>query len=389
MMTKIEKLFVIMVAVPVLFAGQVFADVIEDFENVSDWAVAVGAGAISGSIATDAGEAQEGSYAGVLNYGLSIETDFDFVNYYLDLSSPLDVSEPNELVIEVDLKMPNDPDMFMELMLYDTSNAFISHTFVEGDGLWHTFSLSLADDFFDYGNPPDRSAITRIIFQANGGNSTTATSGTVYVDKLEVKVPDSVMFEDFEDVSDWTVGVGTGANDGSITYDAGEAQYGRYAGAMNYDHSTATDYDYIDFVKDTQIDINDVGSIYMDMKAADDPNQLLVLHLVDSNDNFLEYVFPEGDGAWHLESLAVPGDFDDYGNPPDLTDITTFRFRSLGDASEYATSGTFYVDLITLGPLCLDSSHDVNGDCVIDFVDLADFTDEWLECGWSDPAACP
>jgi len=159
--------------------------IIEDFEDVSDWFVSVGMNAVSGSITTDAGQAQEGSYAGALNYEHSTAQGFDYVFYTLNLSSsPLDFSDP-DLILKLELKMSYDPDRFLQIRLSDTTGAFIERNFGEGgDGLWHTMSLAVPEDFADFGTDPDLSAITSIRFETNGDGSTNYTSGTIYVDKL-------------------------------------------------------------------------------------------------------------------------------------------------------------------------------------------------------------
>ena len=115
----------------------------------------------------------------------------------------------------------------------------------------------------------------------------------------------------------------------------------------------------------------------------------IIMRFFDTDWKFLEYTFSEGDGQWRQISLAIPDDFADYGNPPDLTSIQMIRIQANGDGSSSVTNSTFYLDHMTLDYPCLGLAHDTNNDCVVDLLDLADFLDEWLKCGWSDASNCP
>lgn len=165
-----------------LLAVQSSAGVIEDFEDVSDWGVQVGGSAASGSISTDAGEAQVGTYAGALAYGHTTAQGGDYVHYNKDLSSaPINLTGQT---IELHLKQPNDPDAYFSLYIYDSNGGMREYYFPEGTGAWQFLSIPIGD-FVDYGNPADLTDISHIRFNSNGDISDTATSGTYFVDQLE------------------------------------------------------------------------------------------------------------------------------------------------------------------------------------------------------------
>ena len=372
--------------------SRVQAEVLEDFEDISDWDVEVGLAALDGSIATDSAEAQEGFYAGALYYELSTAQANDYVFYMLEFASPLNMSDPN-LRLQMELKMPNDPHALVQIRLVETrgdlldpwDDKFMEINLGQGDGLWQSLVFHY-HSWEDYGSNPDLSAITAIDIRVIGDLSATASSGTIYVDSIELNRADPMtlaLIEDFEDVSDWFVGMGPTALDGSIGLDASQAQVGAYAGALNYDHSTAQGFDYINFGKNTALDLTGADSIDFYMKSPNDPDIFVQLKLYDSSSKFMEYTFPEGDGQWHNISLAVAGAFTDWGNPPDLSDITMIVFHTNGDGSDSQSDGTIYLDQMIISYSCRQLMHDANNDCVVDFIDFADFVSEWLKNGFN------
>jgi len=379
-----------------LLVGQSFALGLEDFEDVSDWIVEVGDGAIDGSITTDAGQAQEGLSAGALNYEVSTATGWDFVFYTLEFSSPIDMSAPN-LRLDMDINMPNDPHTLVQIRIYEsiydpnaippTTNKFVQLDLGEGDGLWHSVSFDY-HAWTDYGSGPDLSAIKAIEVRVIGDISSTASSETIYIDRMELNQVDLLtlaIIDDFEDVSDWIVSKGGWALDGWIDVDAAEAQVGDYAGALHYDHSTGTGNDYVNFDKNISLDLSSANSINFHMKAPNDPDMFIVMRFYDSIYRFLEYNFAEGDGQWHQLSLAVPGAFVDYGNPPDLTDIILVRIHTNGDGSSVQTDGVVYIDQMEVSYSCQGFSHDINGDWAVNLTDFLDFAYEWQQDGRNAP----
>ena len=150
----------------------------------------------------------------------------------------------------------------------------------------------------DYGNAPNLHSITYIRIETNGDASTTSTTGTVYIDNLRSEQPDPAIVEDFESDINWYVNVGPAATGGTITLDADEAQVGRYAGACNYQLSTAVGDDYIDFGMDFSADPRDFSaadSLDLRIKMPNDPDMVMLVQLLGAAGGFLEYNFAEGD----------------------------------------------------------------------------------------------
>ena len=116
---------------------------------------------------------------------------------------------------------------------------------------------------------------------------------------------------------------------------------------MSYNHTTATGFDFVDFIRDmsgSPIDMSDVISVDFKWNAPYDLGCISQLQLISTSGGFLEYTFTEGDGVWRDASLNFPDDFADYGSNPSLTDINIIKIRSNGDTSTSVTSGTFYID---------------------------------------------
>jgi hypothetical protein len=156
-----------------------------------------------------------------------------------------------------------------------------------------------------------------------------------------------IIFEDFENVSDWYAGYGAGSGGGSIQTNSSQAQVGSFAGAMSYTHTNAVTYDYADFGRNMSgapIDMSNVMQIKFKAKFPNDPYCIEQLQFLSASGGFLEYNFPEGDGQWHDVLLSFPQDFVDYGSNPSLNNINLIRFRSIGDTSSSPTSNTFYID---------------------------------------------
>ena len=110
---------------------------------------------------------------------------------------------------------------------------------------------------------PTSSSVIAIEIRTNGDNGPAYTTGSVYIDNLElnpVSPAEAMTIEDFEDLSDWVVSVGPAANGASLTYEGTGAQVGSYAGAFNYQLSSATGNDYVNFEKSVNLDLSTAQS---------------------------------------------------------------------------------------------------------------------------------
>ena len=383
------KRFKLVLILLVFAALPLQAEVIEDFDDVSDWTIEVGPSALSGSVSQDASQARDGDYAGLLNYEHSTAVADDYILYMKDFSeNPLDISEPG-LALQMKIKVPNDPDFLLQIRMTDGSSwgDFIEHDFSQGwDGTWQLITLPLDDSsiWADYGYAPDLSNIVNFRFTTNGDLSSNYTADSIVVDTIEfVTVDDSVM-EDFEDVSDWQVSVGPNADSASITSSTEDYRSGVRSGVFNYGLSTEQGFDYIDYYRDnTTFDLSGADELGLHIKVPEDTDMQLFLQLYSSNGGFMEYEFTDKTGEWQTLTLSLSSDFAIYGDPlADMSSINLVRFRIIGDCSATATVDSFYVDQLTSrAPQCSGLEHDTNGDCKVDYKDFAGFANEWLQTG--------
>jgi len=397
---------------------------LEDFEDVSDWTVTVGPAALDGSIDTNAVEAQDGLYAGALNYELSTTMGNDYVFYTKEFQPLLDMSDPN-LRLEMYLKIPNDPALYSQIWLIDGNDNFREVHLNNGDGQWHRVSFDY-HAWMDYGSNPNMSKIKYIRFRSLGDLPPNLyTKNTIYLDKMQLNPVDPAtrfIIEDFEDVSDWGITVGGNALGGSLATSISEAQVGSYAGAFGFHHSVKKTFDTVLYTKYISLNLVGAESIDMHYKIPNNISEACQMQILDRSNRYMMYSFPEGDDQWHTLSLKIPDDFGvGAGGMPDLSDIWAVYFWSdgtlvvnpMGGAIE--TTGTFYIDQIVAN-ICL-ASHDSNGDCFIDFIDFADlglqwmqtgtglshdvntdekvnmtdmdeFASQWLQCGWTNVEKC-
>lgn len=162
--------------------------------------------------------------------------------------------------------------------------------------------------------------------------------------------------EDFENVSDWTVSVGSGALNGSITADTTDPQYGSSSAKLTYSLGPNVGFDYIDFAKNyATLDLSGTTALKFFAQFPNDPNMLIQLRITTLN-GFLEYDFPEGSGQWEFFVIKF-ADMANYGTTPDLSNITQIRFRANGEVSPLTTEGQFYIDhMDTRVPLVVDET---------------------------------
>lgn len=160
----------------------------------------------------------------------------------------------------------------------------------------------------------------------------------------------SALIDDFEDVSDWTVSVGSGASSGSISTSAVEAQVGSFAGQFDYGLTTAVGFDFVQYTKAFSSPMDITGQlIQLHLNQPTDADMLLQLRFVSGNGGFLEYDFPEGNDSWTQYGIPFAS-FVDFGSGPDLTDIVSVRWQANGDISTVATTDTFFVDQMVIVP---------------------------------------
>lgn len=156
--------------------------VLEDFEDLNGWNFSCGAGADSTntSIALDDVEAQQGLYAAGLTYSHGGAVGFDYIDFYNDTVS-LDFAGAK--TIDLMAKMPNDPDCIIVLQIYSATGGNLEYEMPEGTGEWEFYSLSIADDFANYGDP-DLSDVNLLRFRTIGDVSDIATTDTFYLDMI-------------------------------------------------------------------------------------------------------------------------------------------------------------------------------------------------------------
>jgi hypothetical protein len=362
------------------------AAVIEDFSDVSDWYVdMLNSDALDGAISSVNGD-------GALYYELSTQTSNDWIMYKRDFDPALDLSDPN-LALQFNILIPDDPDMFVQIRLTDSSGKFIEHYLGSGSGEWLSISASLTDMSFwaDYGNPPDLSDIVNIRFEINGDVSANYTTGTVYVSDIVANEINYTVVEDFEQLGWWATSTGPNAASASVVLDSAEAQQGAYCAAFTYGLSTEVGSDFVRLYNDRlSVDMSGAQTFDFLIKLPEDPHSFVQLKIYDAAGGFLEYTFGEGSGQWEFYSLSLANDFADYGTNPALTNVNLIIFEVNGDISDQAVTDTLYVDYITLNKQSVDCNltFDSNGDCVVTLADFAAFASEWLSCGWEFPGLC-
>lgn len=155
--------------------------VIESFEHLGWWATSVGPAAGSASVALNSALAQQGAYCAAFTYGLTSAVGSDYVRLYNDRLA-LDLSSAE--TIDFMINLPNDPYSFVQMKIYDRNGGFIEYTFPEGDGKWKFYSLSIANDFADYGTNPALTDVNLIFFEVNGDISSQPVTNTMYVDYI-------------------------------------------------------------------------------------------------------------------------------------------------------------------------------------------------------------
>jgi hypothetical protein len=152
---------------------------IEDFASVSDWSVNIGSGAVSGSIASDSANVQEGA-SGKLNYGVSAATGYDYVDYVKQIAATNLTDK--KLIFYV--QQPTSTAALLQIRLESANGGYLEYNYTQADGLWRRCKLSIPSDFSDYGTNPNLSQITAIRFRISGDISTTAETNSIYVDAL-------------------------------------------------------------------------------------------------------------------------------------------------------------------------------------------------------------
>ena len=152
---------------------------IEDFKNISDWAVGKGSAAGGGTISVDTVNTQEGS-SGRLDYQVTAATGFDYVDFNKTVT-PTDLSGRKFVFY---IKVPPMPNALLQLLIYSTNGGFLEYNFTVEDGKWQRYELKTDSDFANYGTNPDVSRINLIRFRVNGDVSKTAESGSIYLDAV-------------------------------------------------------------------------------------------------------------------------------------------------------------------------------------------------------------
>ncbi|MBU0679752.1 MAG: PEP-CTERM sorting domain-containing protein [Verrucomicrobia bacterium] len=165
-----------------------FGNLVEDFEDVSDWQVIIGSGAETGTLTRSSAEAQIGTYAGEVNYSLTTSQSFDYVRIYRDsLNVPLGGTD----VFRFHLNQPNDPDGYLSLRLITDAGGYYFHDFSEGDGTWGIQSFIVGTEMGTSGSIG--TTLTAVQLDMIGDGSATASSGTYFVDQMEVIPEPSVL----------------------------------------------------------------------------------------------------------------------------------------------------------------------------------------------------
>lgn len=387
-----RTILMIIVTVTLLFCGKAFAIIVEDFENVSDWYVVIGATAGSdNTITTDAAHAQVGSYAGALTYELSAAFGDNYAHYKKDYTTALDLSA-SDMVFKFKMMIPVD-NRFVQIRLTDAGGKWIEKYLGTGTGQWVQWSLPLAQSSgawaFSPSGYPNLAQIKQIRIEACGDSYDTYSTGTIYVDDMVATQQNYVLINDFEaSTSGWYASKSGAAISASAALTTPAAE-GFWCDAFTYGVSTATGNDYCDFYKDgLHLNLSSVDSICMFVKMPNDPQCIIVFQAYDTlAAHKLEYQFAEGTGNWQF--VQIPLSLAQAGF--NAGDITLLRFRVIGDTSAIASTNTFYADYITGGSPKQNCTlqFDANGDCKIDFKDFAAFAAQWLTpCGYDIAALC-
>ncbi|MBU0679751.1 MAG: PEP-CTERM sorting domain-containing protein [Verrucomicrobia bacterium] len=152
----------------------------------------------------------------------------------------------------------------------------------------------------------------------------------------------AVLIEDFENISDLNIQVGTGADSGAIVQNAGEAQVGSYAGELQYSLTTEQSFDYVRLYTDplsVAITSGDTFKFYLNQPA--DPDSYLTIRLTTDTGGYYFKDYANGDGSWSQISLPFAS-MGVSGSPG--TTLTEIRFEMVGDGSATATADSLLTD---------------------------------------------
>jgi len=321
-------------------------NVVDDMESVGDWTIGVGGGAIGGSMSTDTSDKRQGDKSGVLSYQHSTATSNDFVNY--SKSVTLDINSKN---LDFWLKQPNDTNAYLILRVYDSGSGWAEYNFPEGNDKWTYYSLKNTD-FYDWGSGINFANVQTVRFHSNGDTSATATSSHYHVDFMSIpNIIDvycsNAAVDPMDRVTAWITTVGYGATGGFMSTDASDKQEGTASAVLNYQHSTATGFDYIFYSRNiNKLAISEFKTLDFWLKEPNDPYAVLQLRIYDSGSGWAEYTVPEGNGTWTQYNLKK-ADFYDWGSGMNYSDVVKVEIRSLGDTWNVATSNHYHIDFMT------------------------------------------
>jgi len=202
---------------------------------------------------------------------------------------------------------------------------------------------------------PEADTIMHINYNNSGLYADIYEDGSLIANNKRHFIPftsiSGVVVDDMDAVDDWSVGVGSNANGGSISTSSSDKKEGTASGVLNYDHSTAQGFDYVNYTLSTTLDLeNNLMDFWL--KQANDAHAYLTLKIYDSGSGWAQYTFAEGNDEWTYYSLKN-SDFYDWGSGMDYSDVQTILFQSNGDASSTATANHHHVDYI-IRPVVLD-----------------------------------
>lgn len=236
--------------VSLLFTGGFIAyasnEPVEDFENVGEWAVlASGGGAETSSFAASTTYVHEGTYSGKFHYDFSGTPSY--IQVYLGsggVGNPYTIAgEPDKLQMWM---YGNNTGHLLKLEAIDNGGETYQFDVNGTSGVnwtgWKKVTVSLDSSAYHFGGDANGEINYPIKFSAIILNRPSGYTGSndLYFDNLDVIITGGDNYEDFEDVSDWSIkGVGGGIGISSIVTSTNHHN-DSYSGLFNYNFTSGT-----------------------------------------------------------------------------------------------------------------------------------------------------